>query len=341
MGPAIRSAILTCCIALAALAAMPASAREKRCDARSAVATPIEAIQSDYTAWAGKCVKLSGIGFGWKIYADRMALTQEPPTSWDNAPRATAVKPRSGLRRGRTPQQIEVIGRVGSCAADNEVAESDRTRGDLFMVFGYCQISRANYVTPSAIRVIDKTPVPRLTEVDVPPDQRSLVSAPAALRDLAESQALAREMMRALLDGDEDRYVRLSEPALIEDLDRKGLKPDWLRIRLRDIRADYVPARQLVRAQAGALSATAPLTSFITRSDLAVTEGRPSLIHCWCKTTDCTGRWPVTPFDADNRRERPYICIATNDYLLGMQQKTILQASLPLETEGFAEPGEK
>ena len=336
MGPARLSAFLTGLAALAAACCTPAAAKAARCDAKSAVATSIEAVQADFAAWGGKCVKLGGIGFGWKLYADRLAVAEAPLSSWASGPRAIAIKRDSGLPRNRTAQRIEVIGTVGSCAADNEVAESDRTRGDLFLVLGYCHASQGNYIDPTSIRVIDKAPVVRLAQAEIASEAQPLIAAPADMPGLGESQAIARRMLQALQAGDEDSFVRLADPDLIEDLDKKGLKPDWLRERLREYHEDYVPARQLVRAQGATLTADAPLATFIERSDLPVTSTYPALVHCWCKSGDCAGRWPVVPFDADNLRARPYLCIATNEYLLG-PGKPVVQARVPVATGGFAE----
>jgi hypothetical protein len=208
-------------------------------------------------------------------------------------------------------------------------------------VMGYCHISLANYVAPVSTRVIDKSPVYRLTESELPGAQRSLIEARADLPGLATGKAMAAQMLRALLTGDEGAYARLSEPDLAEELDQLGRKskPEWMRVRLKDINGDFTPMRRLWSTRSGRIDADTPSRSFIEASDLADREGTPRLIHCWCIQPDCTGKWPVTRFDADNLAARPYRCIATGDYLLGPEQRTVVQASVPYETAGFAEPG--
>ncbi len=122
----------------------------------------------------------------------------------------------------------------------------------------------------------------------------------------------------------------------------KRLKPEWLRIRLADIHADYVAALKDWRPLAGQLAPDARPRTFIERADLSADQPsngqNPRLIHCWCKQGDCAGKWPVLSLDADNLGPRPYACIATNDYLLGPGRETVIQATVPNEPGGFAEP---
>ncbi len=244
-----------------------------------------------------------------------------PAAAWKDSPRAIGLKQPEGRTRDYTPRRVEIVGKVGSCADENAAVEQDQKSrpGEIVMLLGYCHTSLANYVAPTATRVIDKNPVARLSEADLPPERRPLVDAPAGLPGLAVSQSKAQSMLQALLDRDEDIYVRLSEPDLVEDLDKAGkrLKPEWLRIRLRDIHADYVTAQKIWRPLAGQLLPDARPRTFIERADLPAQGGNSRLIHCWCKQGDCTGKWPVLSLDADNLGTRPYACIATSDYLLG------------------------
>ena len=58
---------------------------------------------------------------------------------------------------------------------------------------------------------------------------------------------------------------------------------------------------------------------------------------CGCRTADCTGRWPVTPLDADRDPARPYLCLRSQDYLLG-KVRHVVQIDLDSPALGFEEP---
>lgn len=68
------------CLALFLFAAasvpQPLSAALADCTAGTAKRVTIEAIQADYPAWRGKCVRVHGIAVGAHLYSDRMALLE-------------------------------------------------------------------------------------------------------------------------------------------------------------------------------------------------------------------------------------------------------------------------
>jgi hypothetical protein len=321
-------ALLVGFTAIVAFGTSAQAAHEPQCGPRTATATKIEAVQADYASWRGKCVKLSGIVFDGRLYADRMAFAEPPLDVWKGHPRAIVIKPRKGPSRDRTPRLTEVVGRIGSCADENAAVEAMQSQtSDIIFLAGYCHTSLENYVVPSVVRAIGKNVVPRL-------------QAPAGLKGLPEAQVEAKRMLRILLDHDEDGYARSSQPELAEDLDKtKGArKPDWLSERLHDIHIDYARIEGRIQPDVNRLAPDAAMMTFVERSELSSDDSFPSLLHCWCKGPDCAGRWPVLLADADNLRQRPFLCITTNGYLLGPERKTVIQSRVPFAEAGFAEP---
>lgn len=61
-----------------------------------------------------------------------------------------------------------------------------------------------------------------------------------------------------------------------------------------------------------------------------------SAIVCFCRTADCTGRWPIASFDADNLPSRPYACTRIEPYL--NDGATEPHFTTPIGKSGLAEP---
>ena len=43
-------------------------------------------------------------------------------------------------------------------------------------------------------------------------------------------------------------------------------------------------------------------------------EDKSESVECVCRIGDCTGRWPIARFDADNLPNRPYVCTVVGLY---------------------------
>ncbi|WP_143075061.1 hypothetical protein [Sphingobium sp. AP50] len=300
-----------------------------RCSPAIAKSTDIETIQSNYRDWAGQCVRVQGLGIDRHLYADRQALTEHTPPFGEGALRSIVLYPnnKTGRLPENRPRMIEVTGRVGSCQdANDAIAEMQTGAPDqIIMVGGYCHTSLATYISPSHIRVIDPTRPARLTEAEVPPEQRDIMDAPTDWPALPAMRDTAHALFNALAKRDRAAFVRLSEPYYDWPIPAKEAKQNFARLTAPKAAFAHVPA------------ATQQERAFTER--LMPEEGTPSgLLLCRCKTSDCTGKWPALRRDADNLPERPYLCIAANNYLLGPGKATVIQATAPLAKDGFAEP---
>lgn len=179
----------------------------------------------------------------------------------------------------------------------------------------------------------------------MPAKSRELVEAPVGLASLARQLAASRAMVAALATGDELAFRRLTRPDVQHELDRIGGKPipDWLRREVREARSNFAGSDQLRRS----FAAIYPLVDrlervLVDRVNLAAAGGsdneRLALVFCWCKATDCAGRWQIATFDADNRPDRPYLCARSSDYLLRPREGSAIQVDVRASVDGFAEP---
>jgi hypothetical protein len=325
----------------AALADKP----DTRCTWATAQPTTIEAVQADYPAWAGKCVRLRGMAVGNHLFVDRFALLERTELYGEGARRSIVIYPERRSPNRTKAARIEVVGRIGSCAAANDAvaAMSANEPDSIIMVSGYCHTSLETYLRPSATRTLSSAEIPRLVEAEVPASDRPLVDLPSGLAGRDAHLAAARALARALALRDERAWRRISQPNLQADLDQlDGDMPVRLRERMGEAHAEFRRQLRLHKAFAAIMPLSPARERVLTdRNELVgmkPTEAVERLIACWCKAADCAGRWPVIAFDADNDPRRPYLCITTGDYLLGPRKPTVIQAEANVKKSGFGEP---
>jgi hypothetical protein len=322
-----------------------ASGSKLNCTPARAVPSTIEAVQTDYKAWSGRCVSLSGILIRNHLYADRQAVL-EPRAGWGKDVRHTIVLyDRNRIWSRRKPATVKVIGIIGSCADQNAAIEQMQldNPNEIIMVSGYCHTSLETYIETASLRIISYDPIPRLVEAEVPVEGRELVEAPLDHPGRVEHVAAARAMVEALVTGNEETFRRLSRPEVQHDIDGLDGKPmpDWLKRNMHETHARFSDMKALRRR----FAAVYPFGSrqeriFINRDDLQAVgnESYSQLIACWCTAVDCSGRWPIMTLDADNNSKRPYLCLQANDYVIFRQKDPAIQVEVASEQNGFAEP---
>jgi hypothetical protein len=333
----------------------PAATPHRRppCTAARAVTVSIEAIRAD-EQWQTRCVRVRGIQVGWRLYDSRLAML-ESRSAWgsEEARHSLPLLRRAGMgvvRRDRAAE-VEVIGIVQSCAlANDSAAEEQREHPEtIIMVAGYCHTSLEPYLLVRSVRVASPRPVYRLLETEVPIGQRRLVPVSGSDRQVENLRAVAQTLFRAVLDGNE----RAAVPLIAPDLQSRqaltaGPHADWVRERTAEARALFrrasarnsafrsaLPPDQRQEIVLGAaLYGEAPESE----AERAAGADLSHLTICWCRLRDCGGRWPVLDSDADNHPSRPYACVRTNDFVLGLDDRTVLQAKPEVRWSGLVEP---
>lgn len=322
---------------LAGSAAARGQPAEAMCSRATAGTTTIEAIQADYAAWRGACVRLNGILWGATLLANREALL-ERRTPYGEEQKLSLHLYGKGRRPIRRPVQVEVTGTIGSCRDHHGAVAALQADdpGSIVTVSGYCHTSLETYVRPVSVRVLSRAPIPRLSEAEVPLTRRELVIAPTDLPRYAEQVEAARAMIDAVARNDVKRFVEL-DSVEIAGPGEDGVAEQNAQSRAR-LRA-FSGSRRTFAAMRDA--GDGRLRVFAERSDIEERQRTPNhvpgLLACWCKTADCEGRGPVIRQDADNLPERPQICVATNQYFI-FRGKPVIQAELDIAQGGFAEP---
>lgn len=308
------------------------------CAAQQTEVTP-EQIAADPDAWMGHCVSMVGIEWGVKLLSNREAML-DPGSLWGNDAQHSIVLYPVRANRPKNPQWIRVTGRIGSCAAAQDVIRAYQADhpDQIVMVSGYCHVSLENYISRDRIEVLDRPTPIRLTEADVRAEERRLVAVPGDLPGLADHAAAAEALLRALQRGDRERFRLLSDPELRVDKSSDERREDWYRQHQADADVTYSKARATFPFKGSKPGRPLALIAAESLTDLTASGNRPtSYKFCWCRTADCSGKWPVLPDDADNLPSRPYYCIATSDYVL-YGKGTEIEATVPAASGGFAEP---
>jgi hypothetical protein len=324
-----------------------AVAKTKPCRPAESLRTTIEAIQANVVGWQGRCVVVRGIRMRERLYSSREATLDPRDIYGESTPHSLVVYPDGRRRAEEPPRWIDITGRVGSCAWENAVVADMQARSpnEIIMVAGYCHTSLAPYVRPTTIADAGDGPIRRFTEAETPLDRRPLIELPGGMEAPQAHLLAARGLVTAIATRDEAEFLRLTQPDIRDDYDKLhgSRPPDWLRDRIAEVRSKLNDPR--IAARFGPL---APLAGreekvFIERSELpsageVFSEKEARLVVCWCGSAHCAGRWPVTLDDADNDASRPYACVRTNGYFIGLTQEWAVQATAETYPRGLSEP---
>jgi hypothetical protein len=124
------------------------------CTRRVAVRTSVAVVRADPAAWEGRCVTMTGIVRGRRLYRDRAALAESEQGTWQEDDRRSILLYRGRTLSARRPIAMEVTGKLDSCLREHEaVAALARSEPDSFvMVGGFCHTSLEPYLSPTAFR---------------------------------------------------------------------------------------------------------------------------------------------------------------------------------------------
>lgn len=316
-----------------------------RCDTRTAVATTIETIRADSAGWQGRCVTITGILVGMRLYTDRQALL-ENTYGFGESVRRSLILYRGHRLRFRTPTRVTITGRVGSCAVENEIVASMQANSpdQIIMTGGYCHTSLETYVVPASARVLSRKPIERLSEAEVPAADRPLIDATPYLPVRESQRAAAVAMAEALWREDELAYVRLAAPNLYawrQELAGKR-QPSALRVQWGEAHGDFVrTARSFRRTVPDFAAFLRRGRAFVERANIgAEPDAYMPLLYCWCTSGDCAGKWPVRVADADNDPRRPYFCVMSERFELGLGRGEVPYVTVSGAGERFVEPAQ-
>ena len=291
---------------LLALIAQPAETPTPQCSAANSVQTTIAEIQRDANRFMNRCVQVSGLISGRTIYSGRDGIyLVSRSRSANNQARANFEhrlgidSQQLGLPLGQ-PSWATVTGWVDSCeqrAARRQRAREARRDPLIGTLGGYCHWEAGLVLVPSD-HVVREVRVERLTGESARQRFGNLVRMPTDWPQRMAVDGFAADFLAALRARDRERMAELHDirPTTGRQDDRAML--DML---LSEPESPF----------AGIRDAEAPqMAIFVQREHDGSLRDRdaPSALICFCRSADCTDRWPIAHLDADNSPDRPYAC---------------------------------
>lgn len=285
---------------LAALS-QPAPAAPPPCTAREAIRTTVVEIGRRPERFLDRCVTVTGAYSGIRMYSGRDGLYLAHRFGRDGNVARADLAHRIGIDnqemrelRMRFPQRTTVTGRVDSC--ERRVARI-RAAGGIPFLGGYCHYEGGPTIVVSAYDISEGR-YERMTADAARRSYGNLAPMPADWPARAQIEAVAAEFLQALRTGDEPKLAALHET--------NGETNEHGRALLFELLQN--PESVFAQLRRAAPAQTAIFVSAAEDGTLLGRELRAATI-CFCRTADCSDRWPIAFNDANNDPSRPFACI--------------------------------
>ncbi|HTU12617.1 MAG TPA: hypothetical protein VMG08_17130 [Allosphingosinicella sp.] len=279
------------------------------CTARQAARATVVEITSRPDHYYGRCVTVTGAYAGISMYSDGEGIYRASRFGPDGNPTAADREHRIGIDRQqlrnlglRHPLRTTVTGRVDICARrQTRLEQQARDRGQvpLIMLAGYCHYHGGPTIVVDSFQITERT-YERLSGEPARVAFGNLAPMPADWPQRAAVESLTADFLAALRAGD-----RAALAALHDERADSGNEHDRRMFYglLEGEQSPFAPFRRAAPSQIAyfvGASAGAPLPS----------DGAIAARVCFCRTVDCTNRWPISHSDADADPGRPYVCTA-------------------------------
>jgi hypothetical protein len=246
------------------------------CPPNRAEETTVAKIAADPKAWMGKCITVSAIYNSERLYSDIDAIYGKPGGSI------------GGFVDGKGSIEGFWTGKFTGRVADCKVAEDELATGLLrspgISLDGRtlgCVNPEGPFLLFMSQREFAPATLVRRLRKSVGADGGDLKPAGKDWPNLAAVEKVAHDVVEALRAGD------------AKTLTGYGMRP--------------FTAEQLLTSEATAIAdlrkpGNRPLQVLTDRTSNAAEA-------CFCRTKDCSAKWPIASRDADNQTSRPYACI--------------------------------
>lgn len=205
-------------------------------------------------------------------------------------------------------QHVSILGYVQDCEEVRACALASAGPDEIVFVTGYCHSYNGAHIAVARLRKRKGEPFERQMGAAARPGYGDLAPAPEDWLHRAKVDALASEFLEAVRSKDRDKLLQLH-------FDNAGLK--WeddkvklIRFLLEDRRSPFADFRR---------RSDLPQRQILVERDLLESRDERdadnySSVVCFCREDDCTDRWPIATFDADNLPVRPYVCTTIGPY---------------------------
>ena len=325
---------------LAALFALQSAAAERPQPCTQANSTP--ATIADVTTQrrlVRRCVAVTGLYRRGALIVSTDTLYL-PGISWAGDPdREPAYRQLLILRNGQLPRRLPrdgvyratAFGRVGDCEEIRQANQASAGPDEIVMTTGLCHYLPGAFLQVPDPDVVDLVLAFRLTGEAQRARVGDLIPPPEAWQYRTFVEDHAGRYLRALRGGDRAALLALHMP---------GGRPEQ--------------ARAGVRLAFGQHSGFTAIRTAPTPPQVAIfIEDAPgpatwsegfrgfreySSTICFCREAGCTERWPISVIDADNREDRPYVCMELGSWVMGSTGRAVPYFTTEQTRSGLPEP---
>lgn len=248
----------------------------RMCAPTNAEKTTVAAIAADPSAWLGRCVTLPAIYSNEQLYADADAIYGL------NGHVIGGFTDGKGTIEGFWNGQF--TGRVADCAQAEREQSLNLLRSPGISVNGRpmgCPEPKGPFLIFMSQRDLKPVNLVRRLRKDVGPNEGDLQPVSKDWPQFAPIEKVTRDFVAALQSGDRQALTAFS----LRDFDVERL--------LTDETNAVTDLRKLAGRQ---------MQIFADRTSTSAEA-------CFCRTKDCSAKWPIASRDADNQTSRPYACI--------------------------------
>jgi hypothetical protein len=325
-----------CRMLSAALLFAGVHARAEDCTARNAERATVHQIATHQQAYNGRCVSVDGVMNGLSLFESVDGVYLQPRDSLDPSSSGFRLGLDNMRRRFSNDfRHVTVIGRVQDCEEIRAMVDASRPEGEIGWVSGYCHSYNGAYLWVKQLRHRAGKPFRRQMGSYERADYGNVKPAPADWPHTAFVTTLTSRFLAAL---------RAKNREELADLHFRNAGLEWeedeqatLRLLLAERRSPFASIRDSTGAPQQVI--------LVERSRLPDYEGGEyydkddySALVCFCREADCTGRWPIASFDADNLHTRPYACTRIDRWLIGSGKGVVPKFSTERAEFGLAEP---
>jgi hypothetical protein len=316
------------------LAGVSVAGESPECSPSVAEVATVPRIAADADGYQGRCVRIDGVMRTHYLYESVDGVYLQPPDSLNPASSGFALGLDNVAKRySEDYRHVSVVGRVQDCGTVREAVNASVVEDQIVFISGYCHYHDGPYLWVKHLKIRPGAPFERRMGNYDRKDYGDIEPVPADWPHRAMIEELAGKFLTALRAGDRDtladihfRNVGLAwkedEAQLLKFLLKAPKSP------FASIRHGNGPPHQII------LASRSLLYPEPEHADDAADDY--SAIVCFCRTGDCTGRWPIATFDADNLPTRPYACTHIGPYL--HDRKKVPHFTTSIKKGGLAEP---
>ena len=296
---------------LAATQPAPAAAP---CTAETAHRTTVQKIGEHRERWTGRCVTVAGVMTSVAMYDSVEGLYEAHRLRQDGNQDPAALRrhriglysPNNEIRGFRANADglptIRVTGTVDTCEQMAAAARAASPNA-IVMMSGYCHYYGGAVVRAAVFDIDASRPHLRLIGEAARRRVGNLVFAPVSWPQLAELRNIGERFRAAIPAGDRAGLMQLHAFGDASNEHEQRL----LGAMLDDPASVFAQLRT---------DRDRPMAIFVDRHEAerlraGILPEQPFGTICFCRTSDCTGRWPISSSDADNAPRRPYACTRT------------------------------